>query len=299
MIARTLSFGSPGKLAVRNKQLVYDGEGGVHRTFPIEDIGFVFLETGLMTITTSCLQALAAENVAVVVCDDTHTPSAQLIPFAIHSTAQETVEAQMDATPAVRGRLWRQIVKSKLCNQAELLDRLEKGNALRLRTLADEVKNGDPSNCEAQGARVYFQSMASGMDFVRNQDGDGLNAALNYGYAVLRAAVARALVGSGLICFRGVHHHNRYNPFCLADDMMEPYRPFVDQYVFGDEDGVFKDAARGLTKAMKARLLEVLTCDVRIGSVKRPLMIGLSSTTASLARCFLGVAKDLALPTFV
>ena len=299
MIARTLSFGSPGKLAVRNRQLVYDGEGGVHRTFPIEDIGFIILETGLMTVTTSCLQALAAQNVAVVVCDGTHTPSAQLLPFAAHSTAQETIEAQLAATPAVQGRLWRHVVRAKLCNQAELLDRLGKGNSARLRTLADEVKNGDPSNCEAQGARVYFQSIASSQGFVRDKDGHGLNVALNYGYAVLRAAVARALVGSGLVCFRGVHHHNRYNPFCLADDVMEPYRPFVDQYVFGDEGGVFNDVDGDLPRSMKARLLEVLTCDVRIGAVKRPLMLGVSSTTASLARYYLGETKELALPAFV
>ncbi len=298
MIARTLSFGSPGKLSICHSQLVYDGEGGIHRTFPVEDIGFVIIETGQMVVTTSCLQALAEQNVAVVVCDGTHMPAAQLLPFAAHSTAQETIEAQLAATPAVQGRLWRQIVRAKLLNQSELLSRLGKPNALRLKTLAEEVKNGDPSNCEAQGARLYFQSIRGDATFVRDQEGGGLNAALNYGYAVLRAAVARALVGSGLVCFRGVHHHNRYNPFCLADDVMEPYRPFVDQYVFGDREGTFEDIADGLTRVMKARLLQVLTCDVQIGSVMRPLMLGTTSTTASLAKYYLGKTKELVLPSF-
>ena len=299
MIARTLSFGSPGKLSISHSQLVYDGEGGIHRTFPVEDVGFVIIETGQMVVSTSCLQALADQNVAVVICNDKHVPSAQLLPFAAHSTAQETVEAQLAATPAVQGRLWRQIVRAKLLNQSELLVRLGRTNALRLKTLADEVKNGDPSNCEAQGARIYFQTIRTDADFLRDQEGDGLNAALNYGYAVLRAAVARALVGSGLVCFRGVHHHNRYNPFCLADDVMEPYRPFVDQYVFGDTDGVFENIDDGLTRPMKARLLQMLTCDVRIGSVKRPLMLGVTSTTASIAKYYLGKTKELALPSFV
>ena len=298
MIARTLAFGSPGKLAICHSQLVYDGEGRVHRTFPVEDIGFVIIETGQMVVTTSCLQALAEQNVAVVVCDGTHMPAAQLLPFAAHSTAQETVEAQLGATSAVQGRLWRQIVRAKLINQSELLVRLGRPNALRLKTLSEEVKNGDPSNCEAQGARLYFQSIRPEGEFLRDQDGGGLNAALNYGYAVLRAAVARALVGSGLVCFRGVHHHNRYNPFCLADDVMEPYRPLVDQYVFGDADGVFENMGDGLTRAMKARLLQMLTCDVQIGSMKRPLMLGVTSTTASLAKYYLGKTKELALPSF-
>ena len=299
MIARTLAFGSPGKLSICHSQLVYDGEGGGHRMFPVEDIGFVIIETGQMVVTTSCLRALAEQNVAVIICDDKHVPSAQLLPFAAHSTAQETVEAQLAATLAVQGRLWRQIVRAKLLNQSELLVRLGRPNALRLKTLADEVKNGDPSNCEAQGARLYFQSIKTEGEFLRDQEGDGLNAALNYGYAVLRAAVARALVGSGLICFRGMYHHNRYNSFCLADDVMEPYRPFVDQYVFGDSEGTFENIDKGLTRAMKARLLQMLTCDVQIGSVKRPLMLGVTSTTASLAKYYLGKTKELVLPTFV
>ena len=298
MIAKTLSFGSPGRLSVKLEQLVYDGEDGVHRTFSIEDIGFVIIETALMSITVGCLQRLAAANVAVVICDAAHMPAAQMHPFAAHSTAQETMTAQIGASDAVQGRLWRQIVRAKLQNQATLLKRLgHDAISFRLQNMADAVRNKDPENLEAQGARLYFQSLAPSPGFTRSRDGVWPNAALNYGYAILRAAMARALVGSGLACFKGIHHHNRYNAFALVDDMMEPYRPFVDQYVLG-KVRPFDVPADALTKEMRARLLEMLTCDVRMGEIKRPLSVALTFSSASLARYYLGKAESLILPEF-
>ena len=298
MIARTLSFSSPGKLFAKDAQLVYEGEDGVKRSFPIEDLGFVILETGLMTVSSHCIRQLADANVALVVCDETHTPSAQMLPFAAHTTTQETVAAQLSATAAVQGRLWRQVVRAKILNQSELLRRLGLDASRRLRAMADEVKNYDAENVEAQAARIYFRALAPDPDFVRSREGPWPNAALNYGYGVLRAAVARALVGSGLTCFRGIHHHNRYNAFCLADDMMEPYRPFVDQYVFG-RIPPFDVKSEELTREMKARLLHALTCDVKTGELKRPLMVALTYTTASLAKYYLGKADSLVLPSFL
>lgn len=298
MIARTLSFSSPGKLFAKDRQLVYEGEDGVKRSFPIEDLGFVILETGLMTVSSHCIQQLADANVALVVCDATHTPSAQMLPFAAHTTTQETVAAQLGATAAVQGRIWRQIVRAKILNQSELLRRLGFDASRRLRAMADKVKNYDAENVEAQAARIYFRALAPDPEFVRTREGAWPNPALNYGYGVLRAAVARALVGSGLTCFRGVHHHNRYNAFCLADDMMEPYRPFVDQYVFGHVPP-FDVKAVGLTREMKARLLQILTCDVKTGELKRPLMVALTYTTASLAKYYLGKTDHLVLPAFL
>lgn len=298
MIARTLSFSSPGKLFAKDAQLVYEGEDGVRRSFPIEDLGFVILETGLMTVSSHCIRQLADANVALVVCDATHTPSAQMLPFAAHTTTQETVAAQLGATAAVQGRLWRQVVRAKILNQSELLRRLGFDACRRLRAMADEVKNYDTENVEAQAARIYFRALAPDPGFVRAREGTWPNPALNYGYGVLRAAVARALVGSGLTCFRGVHHHNRYNAFCLADDMMEPYRPFVDQYVFGHVPP-FDVQATELTRGMKARLLQMLTCDVKTGDLKRPLMVALTYTTASLAKYYLGKTDHLVLPSFL
>ena len=175
-----------------------------------------------------------------------------------------------------------------------LMQRLGADNFKRLLSLADEVKNGDPQNCEAQAARIYFQTL--GPDgFVRDRDGDWPNAPLNYGYAILRAAVARALVGSGLVCFRGIHHHNRYNAFALADDVMEPYRPFVDQYVLG-KVRPFDVPMKDLSREMKSRVLEMLTCDVKLGEVRRPLMVALSYTTASLAAYYRKEVEELSLP---
>jgi len=296
MIARTLCFSSIGKLSLKYEQLVWNAESEGQRTVPIEDVGFVILESEKITITTAALQFLSANNVAVVICDQSHTPSAQLLPFAANTTAAESMEAQLSATDAVNGRLWRLIVRQKIRNQAALMEQLGANGVKRLLSLADEVKNGDPTNCEAQAARIYFQAL--GPDgFVRDRDGGWPNAPLNYGYAILRAAIARALVGSGLACFRGIHHHNRYNAFALADDIMEPYRPFVDQYVLGKVKP-FDVPMNELTKEMRARLLQMLTCDVNLGDIRRPLMIALSCTTASLARYYRKEANELALPRF-
>lgn len=294
MIARTLCFTSIGKLSVRYEQLVWSPSDGGQKTMPIEDIGIIILESDKIDVTTSVLQSLAEHNVAVVLCDKAHMPSAQILPFAANSTASESMVAQLSATDAVQGRLWRQIIRQKIRNQAMLMQRLGTDNFRRLFSLVDEVKNGDPQNCEAQAARIYFQTL--GPDgFVRDREGDWPNAPLNYGYAILRAAVARALVGSGLACFRGIHHHNRYNAFALADDVMEPYRPFVDQYVLG-KVRPFDVPLKELSREMKARLMEMLTCDVKMGEVRRPLMVALSYTTASLASYYKKEVDELALP---
>ena len=297
MIARTLCFSSIGKLSLKYEQLVWSPSDGETRTIPVEDIGVAIIESDKIEVTAAALQFLAECNVAVVLCGKAHMPSAQLLPFAANATSSESTEAQLEATAAVHGRLWRQIVRRKICNQAVLMERLGATGSKRLLTLADEVKNGDPANCEAQAARIYFQAL--GPDgFVRDRDGCWPNAPLNYGYAILRAAVARALVGSGLVCFRGIHHHNRYNAFALADDTMEPYRPFVDQYVLGKVRPF--DVPQGdLTREMKARLLEMLTCDVKMGDLRRPLMVALSYTTASLVRYYKRELSELVLPELV
>ena len=294
MITRTLCFSSIGKLSLKHEQLVWTPAEGNVRTAPVEDIGFVVLESEKIDVTTAALQFLSENNVAVVVCDKAHFPVAQLLPYSANTVSAETAEAQLAATDAVQGRLWKFVVQRKIRNQATLMQRLGVAQWKRLETLACEVKNHDPANCEAQAARIYFQSLGP-EGFVRDRDGAWPNAPLNYGYAILRASVARALVGSGLVCFRGMHHHNRYNPFALADDVMEPYRPFVDQYIFG-KVRPFDIPMKELTKEMRARLLEMLTCDVKMGDVKSPLMVALTRTTASLARYYRKESCDLALP---
>lgn len=298
MLKRTLLFGSPGRLFLENTLLTYETNGKgtpvEKHHFPVEDIGVVLLESLQITVTTACLNALAKENVALIVCDQTHTPVAAIQPYTGNTLTQRATEAQLNASDALKGRLWRQTVAAKIRNQAQCLSRLGLPDK-RLRVLADSVKNADSENAEGVAARVYFQLLTEGSCFTRCRDGIPPNHALNYGYAILRAAVARALIGSGLLCVVGIHHANQYNPFCLADDIMEPYRPFVDEIVFSSCD-FFSEPELG--KQQKAKLLSGLVCDVMIGTEKRPLMNALSYTTASLVRCYMKEEKQIRYPEF-
>ena len=208
---------------------------------------------------------------------------------------QKNSEAQLLSTSAMKGRLWQQTVKSKLANQAKCLEQL--GYPCdKLLYLARNTASGDKGNAEAVGARYYFQQLGLDDPFLRTREGDPPNNALNYGYAVLRAACARALIGSGLLCCIGIHHANQYNAYCLADDIMEPYRPFVDEMIFSERDFF---TVPELQKEHKAKLLQSLVMDVKIGNERRPLINALSFTSASLARCFLKEEKEIAFPEFV
>jgi CRISPR-associated protein Cas1 len=299
MLKRTLFFSKRGHLRVELAQLKYemelDGSKQVH-SFPLEDVGFVVVESTQITLTAYALQALAKNNTSVTFCDQKHMPAAVLLPHASHTLTQRNVEAQLSATDAAKDRFWRQTVISKIDNQAACLKAGAKSGAERLRTYLPKVKNGDPGNCEALAAREYFGFHFKG-NFRRSRDGGMPNPALNYGYAILRAATARALVGSGLLCLVGIHHHNQYNAFALADDIMEPYRPFVDDIVL-NQPNVFPLDAPELTRDMKAALLSVLAVDAMVGGIKRPLMNALSCTTASLVRCFRKEEKEIAYPSF-
>ena len=300
MIARTLFFSSPGHLGVKLAQLVYTPTreaGGEPRSFPIEDLGFIVIETTQMTLTAYVLQALAENNTAVIFCDKTHAPASQLLPFSGHTLTQKHFAAQMTASEALKGRLWKQTVQAKIRNQADCLEAGRKEGARYLRRHAQNVKNGDTGNCEGLAAREYWSYHTPETDFKRTRAGAMPNAALNYGYAILRAATARALTGSGLSCLSGLHHHNQYNAFTLADDVMEPYRPFVDDTVLNNTER-FPAESLELTRDMKTELLNVLTADVTISAMRRPLMNALSLTTASLVRCFLKEETMIAYPSF-
>lgn len=299
MLKRTLFFGSPGRLYIERSLLAYDPgkkEGpSEKRTFPLEEIGVIVLESLQILLTAACLNALAEENIAVVFCNAAHMPSAMLLPFIGNTLTQRYTEAQLQASIGLKARLWKQTVKAKILNQAECLKRLGLPDQ-RLRIVAESVKAGDSGNAEAVAARYYFQQLAGNEDFLRSRDGIPPNSALNYGYAVLRAAVARALTGSGLLCVAGIHHSNQYNSFGLADDIMEPFRPFVDEMVFSSHDFF---AVPELGKDQKAQLLRILTADVMSGTEKRPLLNSISYTSASLVRCFLREETVVRYPEFV
>jgi CRISPR-associated protein Cas1 len=293
MIKRTLFFAQPCRLSVKDRQLIATyPESGETKSAPVEDLGFVVIENQQISISMPLLTELTNNNVAVVFCNASHYPSSMLLNLDGHNIQQELFSYQIAASEPLKKNLWKQTVEAKISNQAGVFRRLSK-DYRKVLYFADKVKSGDPENAEGSAARVYWP-LLFGEQFTREQHGDPPNNLLNYGYAIIRAAVARALAGSGLLATLGIHHHNKYNAFCLADDIMEPYRPYVDLLVYEIYSSGISIAE--LTSELKLKLLEVLTTDVQLGKQTRPLMIGLSSTTASLAKCFAGEAKKINYP---
>jgi CRISPR-associated protein Cas1 len=293
MIKRTLFFAQPCRLTVKDRQLIASyPESGDTKTAPVEDLGFVVIENQQITISMPLLSELINNNVAVVFCNNAHYPSSMLLNLDGHHIQQELFSKQIEASEPLKKNLWKQTVEAKIRNQAGVLRKLSK-DYRKVLYFEDKVKSGDAENAEGSAARAYWP-LLFGEKFIREQHGDPPNNLLNYGYAIIRASVARALAGSGLLATLGIHHHNKYNAFCLADDIMEPYRPYVDLLVheiFSSEETVEE-----LTTGLKLRLLEILSADINIGKQTRPLMVGLSSTTASLARCYSGEAKRINYP---
>lgn len=292
MLKRTLFFSTPMQLSLQNNQLCFCTREapGERRTAPIEDLGVVVLEDPMIQVTLPLLNALVENNVAVVLCDRARMPSAMLQPLESNTIQGELYRAQIDASEPLKKNLWKQTVERKIRNQAVLLAALGKDGD-RLTALSANVKSGDSDNREGVAARIYWESMFE-RGFVREREGAPPNNLLNYGYTILRAAVARALIGSGLLPALGIFHRNRYNAFPLADDIMEPYRPFVDKAVYE----LYYSGETQLSKDAKAKLLRVLFADCDMGAVRRPLEVALSITTASLAKCFTGESKKLIYP---
>ena len=295
MLKRTLFFTNHHRLSLKDKQMyIRQINGEVFKTIPIEDIGFVVLDHCQINITLPLLEALVANNVAVVFCNSKHMPQSMLLNLDGHNIQTEIFRKQSEATLPLKKTLWKQTVEAKITNQALLLKSLGK-EYLDLKMLSKKIKSGDTSNKEGAAARIYW-SRLFGSGFVRDRFGSYPNDFLNYGYIILRSAVARALTGSGLLPTLGIHHRNKYNAYCLADDIMEPYRSYVDKMVYDiyteNHEVCFLDTN------MKARLLKILTEDVTLAKSKRPLMIALSQSTASLAKCFAGEARQINYPVF-
>lgn len=295
MIKQTLMFTSPVSLTMKNRQLVItfkDTHDVVTR--PIEDIGFIVIENPMVSVTVPLLNELADNNVSVIFCDQKQMPKTMLMALDSNTTLQESYQYQIEASAPVKKNIWKQLVESKIRNQALLLSKLGK-NGDMLKTYYMNVKSGDTDNREGAAARIYWGWLFD-EGFKRDREGPPPNNLLNYGYTILRAAVARALVGSGLYPAFGVFHRNRYNAFPLADDVMEPYRPFVDEVVYH----LYVDnETRELDKQSKGLLLRMLFSDVKIGKVTRPLENALSITTASLVKMLKGETTKLSLPSIV
>jgi len=300
MIKKTLYFGNPTYLSSKNEQLIIRQPNiEQERTIPMEDIGVIVLDCQQITLTSGVIEKLLEKNCALITCNSNHIPTGLMLSLEGNTLQNERFREQLDASIPLKKQLWQQTVQCKIRNQAAVLKQTQGIEIKNMLNWANNVRSGDSENLEARAAAYYWKNifpMISG--FTRERGGVAPNNLLNYGYAILRAIVARALVASGLLPTLGIHHHNRYNAFALADDIMEPYRPFVDQYVLG-KVRPFDVPMEELTKEMRARLLQMLTCDVMLGDVQRPLMIALSSTTASLARYYMKESNELALPRLI
>ena len=308
MIKRTLYFGNPAYLSLTNKQLVIrlpevekaDNVSEIIkekavRTIPIEDVGVVMLDHKQITITQALLEALMDNNVAVVTCSSSHMPMSLLLPLAANSIPNERFRNQLYCSAPLRKQLWQQTMQTKIRNQAAILKRNTHQPVSNMLRWANDVKSGDSDNLEARAAVYYWKNVFPDIpDFVRGRDELPPNNLLNYGYAILRAITARALVASGMLPILGIHHHGRENAYCLADDVMEPYRPIVDQVVIDIiNSGVDYNE---LSTDIKVKLLSIPTIDVKMGSKTRPLMIAVAQTTASLYKCFEGSARRIDYP---
>lgn len=297
MIKRTLYFGNPAYLSKKDNQLVIEPpkEGGEKRTIPIEDIGVLILDQQQITITQGLLYELIENNVAVISCDGTHHPIGLMMSLSSNTLQSAKFKSQLEATQPLKKQLWAQTVKAKVVNQGQFLDSMNK-NAEQLRNLATKIQSGDSTNIEGRAAAIYWRELF-GKDFTRERYGEPPNNLLNYGYAILRAMVARGLVSSGMLPTLGIFHRNQYNAYCLADDIMEPYRPFVDKVVNEMYVGEKSTTFMAITPEHKRHLLGIATIDIYFKKERSPLMVGLQRTTASLCRCFEGSQRQIDYPT--
>lgn len=309
MIKKTLYFGNPAYLSLSNSQLVIqhpevESDDTVtaefkkvnERTIPIEDIGVVVLDNKRITITTGVMEALLENNAAVITCDSRSLPTGLLLPLCGNTLQNERFRDQLNASLPLRKQLWQQTVKNKISNQESVLRRNTEAETNCMKLWSVEVRSGDPDNLEARAAAYYWRNIFPDIpNFVRGRDEAPPNNLLNYGYAILRGIIARALVSTGLLPTIGIHHHNRYNAYCLADDIMEPYRPYVDERVIQIVN-THPDYSE-LTRDLKAELLSIPIIDVTIDGKRSPLMVAASQTTASLYRCFSGESRIVFYPS--
>ncbi len=310
MIKKTLYFGNPAYLSLRNKQLVIQlpevvkndtlpetfKEDAV-KTIPIEDIGVVVLDNKQITITHGLMEAMLENNCAFITCNNSRMPAGLMLPLDGNTTQTERFREQIDASVPLKKQLWQQTVQAKIENQAYVLDKKSNVIVKNMRVWAADVKSGDPDNFEARAAVYYWNNVFPHIPgFTRGREGIPPNNLLNYGYAILRAVVARSLVTSGLLPTLSIHHRNKYNAYCLADDIMEPYRPFVDKLVFEIME-TNKDFSE-LTQEIKSQLLNIPVLDVVINNQRSPLMVAVGQTTASLYKCFSGEIRKIKYPAF-
>ena len=289
MIKRVLCFENPARLSLKLAQMVVELQD-VTRTLPIEDIGVVILDHKQITITHALIDALLANNVAIVTSNDKHLPVGLMLPLDGNTLQSERFRAQIDASEPLKKQMWQQTIVAKILGQAHVLGTqlIEHNNMLKW---AKDVRSGDTENMEARAAAFYWRNMFEKDAFIRDPQGLPPNNLLNYGYSIVRAMMARALVGAGLLPTLGIHHHSRYDAYCLADDIMEPYRPFVDMKVLEmwKNGGITSD----ISSDQKRELLGITTMDVSISGHRSPMMLAIQTTAQSVQKCFSGEARKI------
>jgi CRISP-associated protein Cas1 len=294
MIRKTVEIATPGtRLSVAHSQLVIERPEQKKATVPIEDIGVLVVDDRRATYTQAVFVELLAAGATVMVSGPDHLPAGMMLPLDAHHVQTERHRAQVDASEPAKKQIWRSLISAKLAQQGHVLTHFSCEDA-GLLAMSKRVRSGDPDNLEAQGAQRYWPRLF-GKEFRRDRGVDGVNALLNYGYAIIRAATARAIVASGLIPSLGVFHKNRSNPFCLADDLMEPYRPFVDWRVrLSVPDG---EAAPSLDeRGTRTALLSLFNETILLGGKRTPLLLALQTSATSLCRALTSAERTLALP---
>jgi CRISPR-associated protein Cas1 len=320
MVKRTLYFGNPAYLHLEQEQLIIalpdDTKKKDHyspplpdayvidaKRIPIEDIGVVLLDHPRITLSNALLNKLANNNVAVLVCNESHLPVALLQNLDGNTLQSQRYKEQLEATEPLKKQLWQQTIKQKIKNQAAVMSYANASYAPALMRWSDEVLSGDSTNVEGKAAVHYWKYVFAELiteypedakHFVRDRIGAPPNDLLNYGYAVLRAITARALVSTGLMATLGIHHRNQYNAYCLADDIMEPYRPVVDKCVID----ILKnnETPSLMDPSIKRQLLQIPVLDVALDGKNSPLMVAMSRTTSSLQKCYSGELRKVLYP---
>lgn len=297
MITRTIYIGNPAYLKLKDEQM-YILDASSHEVkgkVPIEDLGVLMLDHYQITLSHQLIQKMMGHNVVVVSCDAQHLPHGIMLPLYGHSEHSNRVKDQLEASEPLKKQLWKQTIECKIENQKEVLRRL--GNYYEpMLEYQKNVKSGDITNMEGIAAQHYWKYLIS-LDFLRQRFGDSPNQFFNFGYAVLRSMVARAIVETGLLPVLGIFHKNKYNPYCLADDLMEPYRPFVDLLVMQWLE--LNPEQEELTKDFKAHILQIATKDVRIDDKTRPVLVAVKTTASSLYKCYTGEKRLIAYPELV
>lgn len=301
MLKRTIYFGNPAHLSIKNKLLwaeIKDANNTASDvrqvSFALSDLGFIVLDHPQITITHYALSALAEKNIVVISCDQKHLPISLNLPIYGNSLHTKRIQKQISITLPQKKQLWASIIKQKIINQAKILSILKPEISVELLINASkDVRSGDTTNREAYASTFYWKHLFT-LDFIRDRYGDPPNHLLNYGYAIVRSSIAKAIVGSGLHPSLGLFHKNQYNAFCLADDLMEPYRPFVDFTVFclAAKD----DIPDELTTNLKKELLSILTMDVIINKRTSPLMVATQHTADSYQQFLSDKKSKLKLP---